>query len=142
MEQMMSANLAFTTRDKIPNIYEHWIAKDFLTYIRIAQGSTKRADFLSVMNKPNRYIGRNSLCEPEVAFDEWMKMYDEQPWIAERIEKEGKPAVEDYFRFLSSGGSDSPVALLKLAGVDLTKKNAFVSCMDSFRAALDEFESL
>ena len=39
------------------------------------------------MNKPNRYIGRNSLCEPEVAFDEWMKMYDEQPWIAERIEK-------------------------------------------------------
>ena len=87
MEQMMSANLAFTTKDRIPNIYEHWIAKDFLTYIRIAQGSTKRADFLSVMNKPNRYIGRNSLCEPEVAFDEWMKMYDEQPWIAERIEK-------------------------------------------------------
>ena len=87
MEQMMSANLAFTTKDRIPNIYEHWIAKDFLTYIRIAQGSTKRADFLSVMNKPNRYIGRNSLCEPEVALDEWMKMYDEQPWIAERIEK-------------------------------------------------------
>ena len=43
MEQMMSANLAFTTRDKIPNLYEHWIAKDFLTYIRIAQEPLYRA---------------------------------------------------------------------------------------------------
>lgn len=87
MEQMLSANLPFHTRDKIPNIYEHWIARDFFTYIRIAQGSDKRADFLSIMNKPNRYIGRDSLCEPQVAFDEWIRMYDEQPWIAERIEK-------------------------------------------------------
>ena len=39
------------------------------------------------MNKPKRYIGRDSLCEPTVAFDEWIRMYDEQPWIAERIEK-------------------------------------------------------
>ena len=62
--------------------------------------------------------------------------------IAERIYKEGRPAVEDYFKFLSSGGSDSPVELLKLAGVDLTKKDAFNSCMESFKAALEEFESL
>lgn len=40
-----------------------------------------------IMNKPKRYIGRDSLCDSQVAFDEWEKMYDEQPWIAERIEK-------------------------------------------------------
>ena len=39
------------------------------------------------MNKPKRYIGRDSLTEPRVSFEEWMKMYEEQPWIAERIEK-------------------------------------------------------
>lgn len=87
LEQMMEQNMTFRTRDRIPNIYEHWIARDFFTYIRIAQGSTKRADYLSIMNKPKRYIGRDSLCEPEVAFDEWIKMYEEQPWIAERIER-------------------------------------------------------
>jgi oligoendopeptidase F len=43
---------------------------------------------------------------------------------------------------LSSGGSDSPVELLKLAGVDLTKKDAFKSAMKSFEDALCEFESL
>ena len=62
--------------------------------------------------------------------------------IAERILNEGQPAVEDYFRFLSSGGSDSPVELLKLAGVDLTKPDAFEACMASFKAALEEFEQL
>ncbi len=62
--------------------------------------------------------------------------------IAERIYKEGQPAVEDYFKFLSSGGSDSPVELLKLAGVDLTKKDAFNAAMNSFENALNEFIAL
>jgi oligoendopeptidase F len=62
--------------------------------------------------------------------------------IAERIYTEGAPAVEDYFKFLSSGGSDSPVELLKLAGVDLTKKDAFEAAMASFKDALTQFEAL
>ncbi len=62
--------------------------------------------------------------------------------IVDRIEREGDSAVSDYFRFLSSGGSDSPVELLKLAGVDLTKKDAFTAAMRSFEEALDEFESI
>lgn len=87
MEHMVSANLAFRTKDRIPDIYEHWIARDFFTYIRIARGSDRREDFLSIMNKPKRYIGRDSLTDPQVSFEEWMKLYEEQPWIAERIEK-------------------------------------------------------
>lgn len=87
MEQLMSANIPFRAKDKIPDLYEHWIAKDIFTYIRIAQGSRSRADFLSVMNKPKRYIGRDSLYAQEISFEEWMKMYGDKPWIAERIEK-------------------------------------------------------
>lgn len=62
--------------------------------------------------------------------------------IAERIEQEGESAVADYFKFLSSGGSDSPVELLKLAGVDLTKPDAFEKCMQSFADALRQFEEI
>lgn len=62
--------------------------------------------------------------------------------IAERIYNEGDKAVADYFKFLSSGGSDSPTELLKLAGVDLKKKDAFESAMKSFEDALCEFETL
>jgi DNA helicase-2/ATP-dependent DNA helicase PcrA len=85
-EQLMEYNIPFQMKDRMPNLYDHWIAKDILTYIRIALGSRKRADFLQIMNRPKRYIGRDSLCDPEIDFDEWIKMYDEQPWIAERIE--------------------------------------------------------
>ncbi|MDY5820770.1 MAG: oligoendopeptidase F [Candidatus Borkfalkiaceae bacterium] len=62
--------------------------------------------------------------------------------IAERIYSEGDKAVEDYFRFLSSGASDGPVELLKLAGVDLTKKYAYEAMVKSFETTLAEFESL
>jgi DNA helicase-2/ATP-dependent DNA helicase PcrA len=86
-EMLMEYNIPVRMKDRIPNIYEHWIARDILTYIRIAGGSRKRSDFLQIMNRPKRYIGRDSLCEDTVAFDEWERMYDEQPWIAERIEQ-------------------------------------------------------
>ena len=59
--------------------------------------------------------------------------------IAERILTEGKSAVDDYFKFLSSGGSDGPVELLKIAGVDLTDKKAFLSAFKVFDDTLEEF---
>lgn len=68
MEQMMEYNIPFRTRDRIPNLYEHWIAKDIFAYIRIAQGSRERRDFLQIMNRPKRYISRDSLDEDTVAF--------------------------------------------------------------------------
>ena len=41
------------------------------------------------MNRPNRYIGRDSLEEDTVAFDVWADYYDkmEQSWIARRIDR-------------------------------------------------------
>ena len=87
MEQMMEYNIPFRTRDRIPNLYEHWIARDIFAYIRIAQGSRERRDFLQIMNRPKRYISRDSLDEDTVAFDvwEWYFREAEQPWVAERI---------------------------------------------------------
>ena len=62
--------------------------------------------------------------------------------IADRILTEGKPAIDDYFKFLSSGGSDSPVELLKIAGVDLKEKSAFDRAFKVFKDALEEYERL
>lgn len=87
MEQMMEYNIPFRTRERVPNLYEHWIAKDIFAYIRIASGSRERRDFLQIMNRPKRYISRESLDEEYVAFDVWEWFYEEQPWVAERIRK-------------------------------------------------------
>ena len=62
--------------------------------------------------------------------------------IVKRILTEGQPAVDDYFRFLSSGGCTDPVSILKQAGVDLTTDAPFKAAMEEFKNTLDEFKSL
>ena len=44
--------------------------------------------------------------------------------------------------FLSSGGSDYPIELLKKAGVDLTKKESIVRSLDVFEAYVDELDKI
>ena len=85
MEKLMEYNIPFRTRDTVPNLYEHWISLDLLTYIRLAMGSRSRSDFLQIMNRPNRYISRDSLPEETVSFERWKTYYREKDWIADRI---------------------------------------------------------
>ena len=87
MEQFMEYNIPFRTKEQIPNLYAHWAVRDIFAYIQIAQGSRKRRDFLQIMNRPKRYIGRDSLYGETISFEEWKRMYEKQPWIAERIER-------------------------------------------------------
>ena len=62
--------------------------------------------------------------------------------ISNRILTEGEPAINDYFKFLSSGGSNSPVELLLLAGVDLNSEEPFNSAFKVFSDTLNEFIEL
>ena len=56
-------------------------------YFRLALGSRQRKDFLRIMNRPKRYISRESLLTQEISFERWQDFYREQSWIAERIEQ-------------------------------------------------------
>lgn len=87
MEYFMRYNIPFRTKESIPNIYDHWIAKDILCYIRIALGSRQRSDFLQIMNRPKRYLSRESLPYETVAFDVWEEYYKEADWMVQRLEK-------------------------------------------------------
>lgn len=89
MEQLLEYNIPFQAKDRIPCLYDHWMVQDIFAYIRIALGSRERADFLRIMNRPKRYIGRDSLEEKTVAFEVWADYYakNEQDWIAERIDR-------------------------------------------------------
>ena len=62
--------------------------------------------------------------------------------IAMRILKEGAPAVEDYKKFLSSGGSQDPISLLKIAGVDMASPTPVAEALELFGQLLDEMEQL
>lgn len=86
MEKLMEYNLPFRTRDTVPNLYEHWISRNILTYIRIAMGSRAREDILQVINRPKRYISRDAMPDETVSFEKMKAFYVEKDWIAERIE--------------------------------------------------------
>ena len=62
--------------------------------------------------------------------------------IANRILTEGAPAVADYKRFLSAGGSMDPISILKLAGVDMTTAEPVNAAIRLFSELLDEMEEL
>lgn len=51
-------------------------------------------------------------------------------------------AKENYLKFLSSGGSDYPINELKIAGVDVTKKEVIESAIKMFEKFINEFKSL
>ncbi len=62
--------------------------------------------------------------------------------ISRRILSEGAPAVADYLRFLSAGGSDHPIELLKIAGVDMTSPETVSSGLAVFDEILEQAEVL
>ena len=62
--------------------------------------------------------------------------------IANRILAEGEPAVADYKKFLSSGGSADPISLLKIAGVDMSTPKPGNDALALFGELIDEMERL
>lgn len=78
-------------RDALPNLYDHWIVRDIFAYLHMAQdmkqGMVKRSDFLQVMNRPKRYLGRECLESEYISWEALLAWYDDKPWVCERIEK-------------------------------------------------------
>ncbi len=87
VSKLSSHNIPFFMKDNVPNIYEHWIVKDILSYIKIALGSSDRNHYLRVYNRPNRYINRNVFSSPEVDINEIYDFYEEKEWMLERLDK-------------------------------------------------------
>ena len=62
--------------------------------------------------------------------------------LAEKVMSGDKQALKNYMEFLSAGGSDYPIELLKHAGVDMTSSEPFDKAIDSMNKAMDEIEKI
>ena len=91
VEELISEGIPFRMRDALPNLYDHWIVRDIFAYLHMAQdmkqGMVKRSDFLQVMNRPKRYLGRECLESEYISWEALLAWYDDKPWVCERIEK-------------------------------------------------------
>jgi len=62
--------------------------------------------------------------------------------LAEKVLGREKDAVEKYIAFLSAGGTEYPIDLLKNAGVDMTGAEPFNKTMAAMNRTMDEIEAI
>ncbi len=62
--------------------------------------------------------------------------------LAEKVLNKEKGAAKEYIEFISSGGSDYPIELLKKAGVDMTSPEPFRKTMAAMNRTMDEIEAI
>ena len=87
VEQLMVYNVPFVMKDSIPNIYQHWIAKDIFAYMNIAFGENRREDYLRIINRPNRYISRSYFDEDSVNLSHLKDYMENREWMLDRVEQ-------------------------------------------------------
>lgn len=86
-ERLMEFNIPFEMRDALPNIYEHWIAKDLFAYLHLAMERLDRAEFLQVMNRPKRYIARDAIDAKVISLETLRTYYEDKDWMLDRIDR-------------------------------------------------------
>ncbi|MGI6226222.1 MAG: oligoendopeptidase F [Peptococcales bacterium] len=62
--------------------------------------------------------------------------------IAEKISNEGEKAVKNYREFLTKGGSDYSINLLKIAGVDMASPGPILDAINNFRENFTELKKI
>lgn len=129
-----------------------------LTHEAAASGISLTNEWLSntYLELNKKYYGPDVEYDEEIAM-EWARIphfysdfyvykyatgYSAAIKIVDRIMNEGDKAVEDYIEFLKMGDSDFPIELLKIAGVDMSKKEPVENAMNLFESLIDELEMM
>jgi oligoendopeptidase F len=122
-------------------------------------GETLTADMLEkIYHELNvKYFGPEMVIDKEIDI-EWARIphfyrnfyvyqyatgYSAATAFAEQLQNEGEPAQKRYIEnFLKAGGSDTPIAILKRAGVDMSTPHPIEITLAKFNELLDELEAL
>ena len=125
---------------------------------RAEAGQALTADALCEMyyDLNKKYYGDDIVIDREIAM-EWARIphffynfyvfqyatgFSAAVAIANRILREGQPAVDDYLKFLSSGSTMDPISLLKIAGVDMASPAPINDALKIFDDLISEMEAL
>lgn len=139
ISKLVEYKIPFIVKEYIANIYEHWIAKDILAYIKIAIGNRDRALFLRIINKPKRYVHRSAFTKPYIDIEELKFFYKDKLWMIERIEQ-----FQSDLQFISGLKPFAAVNFIRhsMGYNDYIKEYAKQRniSVDSFMAVLDELQ--
>lgn len=121
-------------------------------------GKSLTADVMSKKYKEinEKYYGDEIVSDPEIAI-EWSRIphfyYDFYVYqyatgfgaastLAEKISSGNQNSIDAYLNYLKSGSSDTPINIMKRAGVDMTNSQYLEAAFAKFSQRMDELESL
>ena len=83
---LMERQVPFNMKEKLPNLFHHWICRNILAYLRFASGDESRKNFVEFMNRPNRYISRDAVSlSPVISFEQLKDFYKDKDWMCDRL---------------------------------------------------------
>lgn len=80
---LVKREIPFYSTESIRNIFDHFIAKDLLSYIECAAGNEE--GLYRILNKPKRYIEKKHV-KPGITLEELSKVYQNKDYVLERIQ--------------------------------------------------------
>ena len=86
-EILSEHRIPFEMRDYVTNFYRHFIVKDIMAYLQLAVGKRDRSLFLTICNRPLRYLARNSMENRQVNFEDLRKFYCDKDWMLDIIDQ-------------------------------------------------------
>ena len=86
-EILSEHRIPFEMRDYVTNFYRHFIVKDMMAYLQLAAGKRNRSLFLTICNRPLRYLARNSMENRQVNFEDLRKFYCDKDWMLDIIDQ-------------------------------------------------------
>ena len=86
-EILSEHRIPFEMRDYVTNFYRHFIVKDMMAYLQLAAGKRDRSLFLTICNRPLRYLARNSMENRQGNFEDLRKFYCDKDWMLDIIDQ-------------------------------------------------------
>lgn len=86
-EVLSERQVPFVMKEKITSLYDHFIGMDIMSYLHLSQGHYERKYFLRVVNRPKRYISRDSMREGKVSYESLRNFYCDKDWMMDRIDQ-------------------------------------------------------
>lgn len=84
-DKLMKAGIPFLMKEKIKSPYESSIAKDITAYLRYAINEDNIKDFFRIMNKPVRYIRRDSVPLHKFSMQELIWNNQDMKYVVQNI---------------------------------------------------------
>lgn len=63
VDALINENIPFYLKEKMPNIYSHFVISDIEAYFQIAAYNSTKERLLRIINRPNRYLHRRAVEE-------------------------------------------------------------------------------